>query len=242
MEKDLELGHENGAAVSGEEDHSISPISGLKKKAEMLIAKVKGRFTDGSDDRVSSSVDALNSGKVNVENVLDVTNMDIEGQENKDAKENKALKEKRKSLSNKKPAKPPRPPRAPSLDAADQKLIRELAELARLKRARIDRMKALKKMKAAKETSSSSSNMFAMVFTVFFFLVIIFQGMPSKGTMTSSQRSPVPAGSIEGALISVQLFGNPSASIPNRPDSGSTYIVEQVAGLDAQGKVRRFSG
>ncbi|XVF62421.1 hypothetical protein PTKIN_Ptkin09bG0006300 [Pterospermum kingtungense] len=213
-DKDLELDLENGVAIIGEEDHSRCPISGLiKSKAQMLLAKVKGSFAEGSDDRVSSSVDALNSGNVYVENVQV---KDIEGQE-----ENKDAKEKCKSLSNKKPSKPPRPPRSPSFDAADQKLIRELAELARLKRARIDRMKALKKMKAAKETSSSSSNMFAMVFTVIFCLVIIFQGMPSKGTMTGFQRSPVPAGAVEGGLISIQLFGNPYASIPNQPDSVS---------------------
>ncbi|XWS08472.1 hypothetical protein CRYUN_Cryun40dG0005100 [Craigia yunnanensis] len=219
-DKDLELDLENGVTVIEEEDYSRSPVSGLKKKAQLLLAKVKGSFAERSDDRVCLSGDASNSGGVYMENVQAVTSMNIEGQDSKDAKENKLVEEKRKSLSNKKPPKPPRPPRAPSLDAADQKLIRELAELARLKRARIERMKALKKMKAAKETSSNS-NLFAMVFTVIFCLVLIFQGMPSKGTSTSFQGSPVPAGAVEGGLISVQFFGNPSASLPDRPDSVS---------------------
>jgi hypothetical protein len=60
------------------------------------------------------------------------------------------------------------------LDAADQKLIKEISELAMLKRARIERMKALKKVKATK--ASSNSNLFAMVFTILFCLVILFQG------------------------------------------------------------------
>ncbi|XVF38895.1 hypothetical protein REPUB_Repub20aG0142300 [Reevesia pubescens] len=233
-DKDLGLDLENGVTVSEEEDNSRSLISGLKKKAQLLLVKVKGSFAEGSDDRVSLSGDASNSGGVYVENVQAVTSMDMEGQDSKDAKDNRVVKEKRKSLGNKKPPKPPRPPRAPSLDAADKKLIREIAELARLKRARIERMKALMKMKAAKGTSSNS-NMFATVFTVFFCLVIIFQGMPSKGTSATFQGSSVPAaGAVEGGLVSVQFFGNPSASIPNRPDSGSPYFVEQVVGLDAQ--------
>ena len=84
---------------------------------------------------------------------------------------------KHKKGSNKKASKPPRPPRAPLLDAADHKLIRELTELAMLKRARIERLKALKKMRAAKSSSpSSSSSILAMVFTLVFCIVIIFQG------------------------------------------------------------------
>ncbi|XVF66083.1 hypothetical protein PTKIN_Ptkin10aG0005700 [Pterospermum kingtungense] len=170
--KDLELGLENGVTVCEEEEYSIIPISGVKKKAQLLLAKVKGGFAEGSDDRVSLSGDDSNSGGVYVGNLQVMTSMNVEGQESKNVKENKLVKEKRKSLGHK---KPPRPPRAPSLDAADQKLIREIAELARLKRARIERMKALKKMKAAKATSSNS-NIFAMVFTVIFCLVIMFQG------------------------------------------------------------------
>lgn len=88
-----------------------------------------------------------------------------------------AKKEKRMSMSAK---KPPRPPRGLSLDAADQKLIKEISELAMIKRARIERMKALKKMKAAKAVSSasasSSGNFIAMMFTILFCVVILFQG------------------------------------------------------------------
>lgn len=86
----------------------------------------------------------------------------------------------KKKLEGKKPKKksckkPPRPPRAPSLDAADQKLIQEFSEVAMLKRARIERMKALKKMKNAK-SASSGSNLFALIITMIFCIVIIWQG------------------------------------------------------------------
>ncbi|KAL8197857.1 hypothetical protein R6Q57_023616 [Mikania cordata] len=78
--------------------------------------------------------------------------------------------------------KPPRPPRPLSLDPSDQKLIKELAELAMIKRARIERMKALKQKKNSKISSSSSSShgsFFAMLFTIIFLLVILFQGQNS---------------------------------------------------------------
>ncbi|KAK9025475.1 hypothetical protein V6N11_038342 [Hibiscus sabdariffa] len=160
-------------------------------------------FAEGSDNRVSLSGDASNSGRVTTENPRSVTSTNVEGQESKDANENRLAKEKRKSLGCK---KPPRPPKAPSLDAADHKLIREIAELARLKRARIEHMKALKKLKAAsaKPTSCSSTststssnrNMFAMVFTAICCAVILFQGMSSGGVLTSFPGSPLPAGAV----------------------------------------------
>ncbi|KAE8668029.1 putative Plant invertase/pectin methylesterase inhibitor superfamily protein [Hibiscus syriacus] len=130
-------------------------------------------------------------------------------------------------LSHKKPPKPPRPP---SLDAADQKIIKEIAELARLKHARIERIKALKKMKAAEGTSSRSNN--------------VLVRMSSGGRPTSYEESPVPAGAgaLNRGLISVQFSEKPAAMIPNQPDSGSPYLVEQVAGLDAQEKLKRSSG
>ncbi|MBA0616553.1 hypothetical protein Godav_016595 [Gossypium davidsonii] len=230
-DKDLELGIENGVIVNArgeKEDYSISPISDISRP----VVKVKGGL---ADDRVSLSGDVSSCGSVCVE--------DPNG-DGKDAKENRLAKEKRKSLGYKKPPKPPRPPRAPSLDAADQKLIKEIAELARLKRARL---KALKKMKATKgmgtTSSNSTNNMLAAVFTVIFCIVMIFQGMSSGNRPTSFQGSTVLAGAraVKGGLISVQFSGKQSADIPNQPDSGSPYLVEQVAGLDPWEKPKRSS-
>lgn len=73
------------------------------------------------------------------------------------------------------PSKPPRPPRGPSLDAADMMLVKEISELAILKRKRIERMKTLRKVKREKPSSINSS-LFAMVVTILFLVVIIFQG------------------------------------------------------------------
>ncbi|KAK8984030.1 hypothetical protein V6N11_029360 [Hibiscus sabdariffa] len=184
------------------------------------------------------SGDVSSCGSVYVESLraMPSTNSNMDGMENR-----LVLKEKRNSLAHKKPPKPPRPPRAPSLDAADQKLIKEIAELARLKRARIERIKALKKMKAAEGTTSQGNNMLAIVFTVIFCIVIIFQGMSSGGRPTSYQGSLVPAGAgaVNRGRISVQFSGKPPAGIPNQPDSESPYLVEQVAGLDAPEKLKR---
>lgn len=163
-ERDLEVDLENGAKASVE-DQSKDSISGLKIQAKQLFAKICGIFYDGTmkgEEGLKLCCDA--SEQVNLDGGKTISNV-----------ENQVAKEKRKKTSNKKASKPPRPPRGPSLDAADLMLIKEITELAMLKRARIERIKALKKMKAAK-ASSSNSNMFAMVFTILFFLVIIFQG------------------------------------------------------------------
>ncbi|CAN1281686.1 hypothetical protein LINPERPRIM_LOCUS17814 [Linum perenne] len=138
--------------------------------------------------------------------------------------------QRRKSSSpHKKSPKPPRPPRGPSLDAADIKLIKEISELAMLKRARIERIKALKKAKAAKASSASSTgNLFAMVFTVLFFLVIICQGMSSRITAIELQTAPEPARTMDNELISVQYFGNPSVNGPIGLQSGSHKYVSSI--------------
>lgn len=95
-----------------------------------------------------------------------------------DHQKRKITNEKRKkSMSlNKKHPKPPRPPGRPSLDAADMKFVKEISELAWLRRSRRERLKTLKKMKANKPPSSNI-NLVAMVITIVFCLVIIFQGI-----------------------------------------------------------------
>lgn len=150
------------------EESSKDAILGVRTQSKSLLAKVCGAFADGTtndEENVHLCVDVPNCGGGSVERA------EVEGNKSVEQVEKKTAKEKRKKGSNK---KPPRPPRGPSLDAADQKLIKEISELAMLKRARIERMKALKKMKATK--ASSNSNVFAMVFTILFCFVIIFQG------------------------------------------------------------------
>ncbi|CAN4107087.1 unnamed protein product [Withania somnifera] len=129
--------------------------------------------------------------------------------------EKKTGKEKRKSMSAKKPPKPPRPPKGLSLDAADQKLIKEIAELAKIRRARIERMKALKKMKVAKASSASSvltGSSLALLFTVFFFFVLLFQGMSYRSSTMNVYDSVQSGRARENRFVIVQDNSNLSTS------------------------------
>ncbi|KAL8105437.1 uncharacterized protein LOC141676536 isoform X2 [Apium graveolens] len=166
----------------------------------------------------------------------------VQGEEVADLKENNTGRDKRKTLSAKKAPKPPRPPRGLSLDAADQKLIKEFAQLAMMKRARTERMKALKKMKAAKASSSSSSssgNLFAMLFTVVFCLVILFQGVSSRSSTASFAGSPESARVIEDGSIINANHRNPSTIGTELHSSVSPNSAEQFAILYRESKGSR---
>ncbi|KAJ9546355.1 hypothetical protein OSB04_018898 [Centaurea solstitialis] len=177
----------------------------------------KTDFSKLSDHVMSVDDDLENNVKVVIDSKVEVGK--------------KIGKEKRKkSSSAKKPPKPPRPPRGFSLDAADQKLIKELAELAIIKRARIERMKALKQKKALRASSSSSSmngSLFAMLFTVIFFLMILLQGMSCRSPGITPQGSPQTN---ENGLIFTQEQLNPSATDSILPDSKSLNLLEKISG------------
>lgn len=134
-------------------------------------------------------------------------------------KDNEKERRKGGKVNNKKAAKPPRPPKGPTLDAADMRLLKDLSRIAIKKRERMERLKALKKMKtgrlpsALSSSASSSSSMWssaatisAMFVTIFFFLVLILQGL---GSNTNSNlviaRAPQPAPETAG-LSPVQLY------------------------------------
>lgn len=157
--------------------------------------------------------------------------------------EKKKSKEKRKSTSAKKPPKPPRPPRGLSLDAADQKLIKEIAELATIKRARIERMKALKKLKAAKAAPPSAAlngSSLALLFTIFFFFVLLFQGISYRSS-TMNFYDSVQLGRVrENRFIIVQEDSNLSTSAAIVARSDSSDSVEQASGL-THGVVQKLS-
>ncbi|KAL4579230.1 hypothetical protein LXL04_015368 [Taraxacum kok-saghyz] len=179
--------------------------------------------------------DQLSVDPLNVKVVID---SNVKG----DFTEMKTVKEKRKkSSSAKKPPKPPRPPRGFSLDAADQKLIKELAELAMMKRARIERMKALKQKKALKASSSSSmsGSLFAMIFTIIFFLMIFHQGSCHKPRV-SSQGSPQTAQTNENGLVFIQEQLNPSASDSVLPDSKTSISLKKILGSSSVSRKVRF--
>ncbi|KAL5580364.1 hypothetical protein UlMin_012806 [Ulmus minor] len=96
--------------------------------------------------------------------------------------ETKKKKEKHfKKIGFKKHPKPPRPPGRPLLDAADMKLVREISEHARVRRKRRERLKESKNLKANK-APSSSINLIAMLITIVFCFVVIFQGILGSRT------------------------------------------------------------
>ncbi|KAK8913787.1 hypothetical protein KSP39_PZI023836 [Platanthera zijinensis] len=123
--------------------------------------------------------------------------------------------EKPKKKGYKKPPKPPRPPRPLSVDLADQKLVREITEIAMLKRARVERMRALKKTKNGKGSASSAGNGFALLITLVFCIVIIWQGIFSRGSPTTSfQGSPesIETAANGGSFVSIQFYSNASTN------------------------------
>ncbi|XVF31478.1 hypothetical protein REPUB_Repub16aG0149600 [Reevesia pubescens] len=112
--------------------------------------------------------------------MINVGDDDVRVEAGRDSMEKKMLGEKMKQKGSKKPPKPPRPPGGPSLNEADIKFVKQISELSRLRRARYERIKALKKMRADK-TSSSKSNVPAMIVTILFISIIIFQDLWQAG-------------------------------------------------------------
>ncbi|KAK7303660.1 hypothetical protein RJT34_14572 [Clitoria ternatea] len=261
-EKDTEVDLESGLPFIGDDSEKVSPPSS-SKQGKVLFTKVSGGFVVGSVKgehvpSLYSNRSKLGDLSVDVTRVPNKQTMGTEsvnraeqtpvkeqmmGMDSVNRAEQTPAKEKRKKVSNKKHPKPPRSPQSPALDAADHKLIKEITELAMLKRARVERMKALKKMKTAKPATSYSGSILAMVFTVVFFIVIIFQGMSSRpSSVASFQGSPISVGGSEGGLISVQYQLMPSATDSNAPGSVSHNFVQQVAGSDLPEKLGRDSG
>ncbi|KAL1558368.1 hypothetical protein AAHA92_08846 [Salvia divinorum] len=151
-------------------------------------------------------------------------------------KENENERERRKGGKAKKAAKPPRPPKGPTLDAADMRLLKEISRLAIKKRERMERLKALRKNKLPRLSSPSSSSsssssvcssaatISAMFVTVFFFLVLILQGLNASTSSTliiAGAPQPHPAPKLRG-LLPAQFYktfksddgGAPSFSPP----------------------------
>ncbi|XP_052184985.1 uncharacterized protein LOC127796715 isoform X1 [Diospyros lotus] len=151
--------------------------------------------------------------------------------------ENKRVKEKYKTINYKKAAKPPRPPKGPLLDAADLQLVREISVLAMKRRARNERAKALRKMREGK-SSSSYTSLSAMIITIFFFLIILFQGFCARSSCSVSfQGSPEPAVATNG-FISVQLYDKLSANDGSGLGSVSPSFAEQASGSNLEGRDR----
>ncbi|CAK7348464.1 unnamed protein product [Dovyalis caffra] len=229
-ERELEVDLESGGTTS-EEDRMSDPISASGQTKTLLKRTYTGPV--GFHGLANSS----NFGEVAAEDVellIDKSSEGEEGQQNKNFVDRKDVEEKHLKKNLRKPPKPPRPPNGLSLDAADQKLMKEITELAMRKRARIERLKALKKMRAA-QASSWSSSLSAMVITILFCLVIIYQvteykvllsGISSRNSGSVSLKgSPEPAVATSEALISVQFNKNSVAYESDESGSGSSEYV-----------------
>lgn len=204
-------------------------INGEAGNPDLLDAKLS-KLSSAKDCNALASLD----GPVRGENGASLSNYANQTSDVSLVQEKNVRKEKRKSSSAKKPPKHPRPPRGLSMDAADQNLIKEIAELAMIKRARIERMKALKKLKGAKasSTSSSSGNLIAMLFTVLFCIVIIFQGISPGNSVAGFHGSPETNAGPESGFIMVHdqqnIFTHNTSSI----GSGSPNMLELATGSD----------
>ncbi|XP_031274105.1 uncharacterized protein LOC116132584 [Pistacia vera] len=228
-ERDLEADFESGETTS-EEDRTKDPVSANRQTNIIFNWIWTGQFS--SDGSVHGKCGNLysNSSKFgeaageNVELLIDKNSE--EGSDNAGNLEKKCVEGKRKKTNARKPPKPPRPPKGPTLDAADQKLVREIADLAMRKRARSERIKALKRMKAAK-ASASNSTVFAMIITLIFCLIIVFQGLCSGSSISLSMMgSPAPAVTATESLISVQFYKSFSAYERDGPGSSSPNLAE----------------
>jgi hypothetical protein len=222
-EEDYTIDLERGGSPAIDELPTPSPSTGGKLSNTFISKFRELMISNETENPAISSGNIVKMGEVSPENLKIAVDNKLEQEESVGKKKNKKGSAK----------KPPRPPRGLSLDAADQKLIKEITEIAMLKRARVERMKAVKKMRASKASSSSSSgNVIAMLFTVLFCLVILFQGMCSGNSGVGFEGSPKSSQG-EGGLISVTNHLNPYL---NLPVSGSPSLVEQVAGLNSEHK------
>ncbi|KAE8679587.1 hypothetical protein F3Y22_tig00111398pilonHSYRG00171 [Hibiscus syriacus] len=236
-ERDIEVDLESGGTTSEDEKTKDDVSSSLQTKRTL-----SGVWSDlWSFDRIVKGESCINScsstlsfGAVAGENAEFLTDKNSEGEENQEllTLAEKNLREvKCKMTNSRKPPKPPRPPKGPLLDAADKKLVREIAELAMIKRARMKQIKTMKRMKKEKASSSSSTSLYAMVITVLFCFVILFQGLCSRHSASVMlEGSSAPAvGSSEG-LISVQFY----KSFPmtrNRDNELPSLLEHQVSGM-----------
>lgn len=210
-EKELFVDLESGVTSSGEEscnDHVSANATFDRVWSGVFVFDGLGRGERESETNSYSSSSGFGRGESKHVELL-IEKSSGEYSELATLVENNIAEEKLKKTNVRKPTKPPRPPKGPTLDLADQKLVREITELAMRKRARTKRMQAFKKMKASK-SSSTRNSVYALIITVLFCLVLIFQGICSKGSgsmMTDGSPAPAIASSTE-ALVSVQMFKN----------------------------------
>lgn len=215
-ERDIESGG------TGSEDELQSNFFLGNKRAKHMLGKLRSGFLGYNryvkGECSSNTYSKLDTCEDSYDNIDLVVDKDLE-HSIEPLLEKKHMNGKRKNSIGKS-SKPPRPPKGPTLNVSDLKLVMEFSELAKKKRARIKRIKALRKMKAETASSSSpsassssfSGSLAAMVVTLLFFVVILFQGILARhGSSTSLPGSPESA-TVAHGLISVSFFNSTSVS------------------------------
>ncbi|CAA2999848.1 Hypothetical predicted protein [Olea europaea subsp. europaea] len=238
------IGDIESGGTSSEDDTGSDSVLG-KKQAKELLKKIGTSsvldFNGSSEVEPSAKSKGIlgetsEESRESVRLMIEEKNpVGLQNQNLMPVAEKKHEKERPKIGKSKKASKPPRPPKGPTLDAVDMKLVKEISLLATKKRERIERMKALKKMKAAKSTSSSPSSCStfpAMIITILFCLVIIFQGLGSRNSSpVIFPGAPEPAMMNEG-LISVEFYRNGLSNDDRVPNSYSPVSAGQLSGLE----------
>ncbi|KAH9626862.1 hypothetical protein KSS87_002262 [Heliosperma pusillum] len=197
---------ECGGTITSEEEgsgESGDTISSCRRGRKTLVSRATScngvmsseSDTDSGDDLLNTK---SNAGCGQIELVVDKCSGNEETEDVVAVLEKRSPGEPRKKQKMKKPSKPPRPPKGPLLNASDLKLVKELSEIAARKRARIERMKALRKMKQTKRPTYSSS-LTALIITLLFFIVIIFQDSKKKINENGSIMAPLLMGPREAS-------------------------------------------
>ncbi|KAL2490369.1 Uncharacterized protein Adt_25997 [Abeliophyllum distichum] len=175
----LDIDLESGGAKSEENGSKSQGLGGGSSKK--LLSRVRSGFLRGeSPDGYKRVRDRSRSyDKLLDLDEISLMNMEIKFGKARDETINSLDKEKSKKPNSVKPSKPPRPPKRPSLDAADVKMLKEISML-NLKRKRLEKIRTLKTIKREK-ASSLNANLCAILVTIIFFYVIIFQEEGEKG-------------------------------------------------------------
>ncbi|KAI3806175.1 hypothetical protein L1987_22070 [Smallanthus sonchifolius] len=175
------------------EDPRNAQVTGgntVKNMLRSLGLTLSFKGLDDDENKSDSNRNPVKTSDVEYNDIESLINDKFEGEnrENTPVIGKTQSKEKQKTKNSKRAPKPPRPRKGPSLSASDLRLVKEISELVMKKRARIERLRSLKKVRSARLTQPSSSaaaatsntSLFAMMVTVLFLIVIIFQGFGSR--------------------------------------------------------------
>ncbi|KAH9323018.1 hypothetical protein KI387_017657, partial [Taxus chinensis] len=103
--------------------------------------------------------------------------------------------------------KPPRPPRS-TTDPSKERHTKGISDTVLLRRARLEKIRSLKAQKVGKP-SSIKTTLWALLFTVSFFVIVIIQGIYSQGTIIP--RNPSTKSGQRDSLV-MHTFVNDAAN------------------------------